>query len=78
MSKLRNKAVQVIANKLRPIVDEVGKQLYNQLYVVCIKMNIDIKDLLNNCNDYNSFWENVAHFYNDYVDNTTIEEDNNV
>ena len=78
MSKLRNKFVTAVANKLRPIVDEVGKQLYNQLYVVCIDMNIDIKDMLKDCNDYNTFWDNVAHFYNDYVDNTEIEEDKNV
>lgn len=75
MKKLKSKVVQVVSNKLRPIVDEVGKQLYNQLVVVCIDMNIDIKDILKDCKDYNSFWDTVAHFYNDYVDNTKIEEE---
>lgn len=75
MAKISEKVKQKIANRLRPIVDEVGKQLYYQLVVVRNDMNIDIKDIIDNTSDYNAFWEVVSKYYNDYVDNTEIEEE---
>ena len=67
MPKLTEKLKKKIANGLRPVVDEVGKQLYNQLDVVINKMNIDYKTLFDSTSDYNSFWELVAKYYYDYV-----------
>lgn len=64
-----------LANRLRPIVDEVGKQLYYQLNVVVNCMNIDIKSIFESTSDYNAFWEVVAKYYNDYVDTCELEED---
>ena len=75
MPKLKDKLNKRIADRLRPILDEVGKQLYNQLYVVRNYMNIDIKDIIDITSDYNSFWEVVAKYYNDYVDTTELEEE---
>lgn len=77
MPKISGKLKEKIANKLRPIVDEVGKQLYNQLDVVINKMNIDCKDLFKASSDYNSFWELVAKYYNDYVDMEDYEDASN-
>lgn len=74
MPKLSQKLRQKIADKLRPIVDETGKQLYNQLVVVTQNMNISFDDLLKSSSDYNSFWELVAKYYNDYVDINGYEE----
>lgn len=67
MPKISEKLKRKIADKLRPLVDEVGKQLYNQLDVVINKMNIDFKTLFESTTDYNSFWDLVAHYYNDYI-----------
>lgn len=59
---------------VRSNVEHIGKELYERLIVVCINMNIDIKDLLNSVKDYNSFWALVNKYYNDYVDTTDLEE----
>lgn len=77
MPKLTEKLKKKIANGLRPIVDEVGKQLYNQLDVVINKMNIDYKTLFECTSDYKSFWELVSKYYNDYVDMEDYEDASN-
>lgn len=72
MPKISAKLKLKIANQLRPVVDEVGKQLYQQLDVVINKMNIDIGDIFDCSTDYNQFWTIVSNYYNDYI----VEEDN--
>lgn len=67
MPKFTEKIKRKIANGLRPIVDEVGKQLYIQLKVVTQDMGISCETLFDSSSDYNSFWELVAKYYNDYV-----------
>lgn len=73
MPKFKEKINKALANRLRPIVDEVGKNLYNQLYVVTNYMNIDIKSIFESSKDYDQFWQIVANYYNDYC--IGIEED---
>lgn len=75
MPKISTKLKEKIANRLRPVVDEVGKQLYYQLNVVVNCMNIDIKSLFESTSNYDTFWEVVAKYYNDYVDTTELEEE---
>lgn len=77
MPKISEKFKKKIANTLRPIVDKVGEQLYIQLDVVINKMNIDYKTLFESTSDYNSFWELVAKYYNDYVDMEEFEDASN-
>lgn len=74
---IKQKLINRVANNLRPIVDKVGEQLYNQLMVVTQNMNISFNDLIDSTSDYNSFWELVAKYYNDYVDMEEYENGDN-
>ena len=58
-------------------VQQVGQALFDRLKVVCINMNIDIRDLLDSCSDYNSFWGLINKYYNDYVDMEEYENASN-
>lgn len=74
---IKQKIINRVANNLRPVVDKVGEQLYNQLMVVTQNMNISFNDLIDSTSDYNSFWELVAKYYNDYVDMEEYENGDN-
>ena len=52
---------------LKKICNIVAKELHHQLVVVCLCMNIDIKQLLMDCEkDFDKFWALINKYYNDY------------